>query len=210
MPKSPEALQILPPAATQALRGLGENLAIARVRRRESQRTWAKRLGVSVPTLIRLERGDPGVGAGIYATALWLMGRVAALPGLAAPGDDRGALEADVRGAVQRRAARSAASAEARQGRDQSGAGAKARDRSEVGAKGPHKATAAPSNPVAGRDKPVAGPSKPAASRDKPSVRQEPVRQEPVPAAGQASHTPGVGQRADKSSAGQGRDTPAP
>src|ERR1700729_708402 len=120
MPKSPPALLTLPPAVVQALRGLGENLSIARARRRESQRTWAKRLGVSVPTLIRLERGDPGVGAGIYATALWLMGRVAALPGLAAPGDDRGALESDVREAVQRRAIRSAASAEARLGRKKS------------------------------------------------------------------------------------------
>jgi len=117
MPKSPQALQILPPAVTQALRGLGGNLAIARVRRRESQRAWAKRLGVSVPTLIRLERGDPGVGAGIYATALWLIGRAGALPGLAAPADDRGALESDVREAEQRRAARSAASAEARMAR---------------------------------------------------------------------------------------------
>jgi transcriptional regulator with XRE-family HTH domain len=117
MPKSSQALETLPPAAAQALRTLGENLAIARVRRRESQRAWAKRLGVSVPTLIRLERGDPGVGAGIYATALWLMGRVSALPELAAPAGDRGALESDVREAVQRRAARSAASAEARSAR---------------------------------------------------------------------------------------------
>ena len=75
MPKTPQALLTIPPAATQALRALGENLAIARARRRESQRAWAKRLGVSVPTLIRMERGDPGVGVGIYATALWLMGR---------------------------------------------------------------------------------------------------------------------------------------
>src|ERR1700716_821043 len=117
MPKSSQALQVLPPAAAAALRALGENLAIARVRRRESQRAWAKRLGVSVPTLIRMERGDPGVGAGIYATALWLMGRVSVLPGLAAPGEDRGALESDVRNAVERRAVRSAASAEARLGR---------------------------------------------------------------------------------------------
>jgi transcriptional regulator with XRE-family HTH domain len=117
MPKSPPALLTLPPAAVQALRGLGENLGIARARRRESQRAWAKRIGVSVPTLIRLERGDPGVGAGIYATALWLIGRVGALPDLAAPGSDRGALESDVRGAMKRRAVRSAASAEARLGR---------------------------------------------------------------------------------------------
>ena len=114
MPSTPQALQTLPPATAQALRGLGENLAIARVRRRESQRTWAKRLGISVPTLIRMERGDPGVSVGIYATALWLMGRVAALPALAAPAEDKGALESEVRGAVKRRAVRSAASVEAR------------------------------------------------------------------------------------------------
>ena len=117
MPKTPQALLTIPPAAAQALRGLGENLAIARARRRESQRAWAKRLGVSVPTLIRMERGDPGVGAGIYATALWLMGTVAGLPELAAPAADRGALEGDVRRALQRRAVRSAASVEARLGR---------------------------------------------------------------------------------------------
>lgn len=114
MPKSPDALLTLPPAAAQALRDLGENLAIARVRRRESQRTWAKRLGVSVPTLIRMERGDPGVSVGIYATALWLMGRANALPDLASPDNDRGALESDVRAARKRRAKRSAASAAAR------------------------------------------------------------------------------------------------
>jgi hypothetical protein len=71
-------------------------------------------MGVSIPTLIRMERGDPGVGAGIYATALWLIGRSGALAALAAPGSDRGALESDVREVVARRAARSAASAQAR------------------------------------------------------------------------------------------------
>jgi transcriptional regulator with XRE-family HTH domain len=108
---------MMPPAAAQALRALGENLAIARVRRRESQRAWAKRLGVSVPTLIRMERGDPGVGAGIYVTALWLIGTVQRLPDLAAPGADRGAIESDVRGAIERRATRAAASARARAAR---------------------------------------------------------------------------------------------
>lgn len=114
MPKHSLALDTLPPAAAQALRGLGENLAIARLRRRESQREWAGRLGCSVPTLIRLERGDPAVGAGLYATALWLIGRVSGLPSLATPAEDRGALEGDVREALEQRAARSAASARAR------------------------------------------------------------------------------------------------
>lgn len=104
----------MPPAVVAALRGLGENLAIARIRRKESQRAWAKRLGVSAPTLIRMEQGDPGVSAGIYATALWLVGRVQALPETADPKSDRSALELDVRAATKRRAVRSAASVEAR------------------------------------------------------------------------------------------------
>lgn len=114
MPKTPQALDAFPPAAAQALRALGENLAIARSRRRESQRAWAKRLGVSVPTLIRMERGDPGVGVGIYATALWLMGTVGKLPDIASPAEDRGALENDVRRALRHRAVRASASVEGR------------------------------------------------------------------------------------------------
>src|SRR6185295_7368249 len=114
MSKPAPALGAMPPAAADALRRLGDNLAIARVRRKESQRLWSQRLGVSVPTLIRMEQGDPSVSAGIYATALWLIGRVQALPELADPAQDRGALEMDVRDAVKRRAVRAAASVEAR------------------------------------------------------------------------------------------------
>jgi transcriptional regulator with XRE-family HTH domain len=117
MPKRPKALTTLPPAAARALQSLGENLAIARLRRSESQRTWATRLGVSVPTLIRMERGDAGVAAGIYVTALWLLGRADGLAEIAAPAADLGAIERDVRRALERRAARSAASARSRAGR---------------------------------------------------------------------------------------------
>ena len=106
MPIASEALTALPPAAVNALKKLGEHLAIARSRRRESQRVWAKRLGVSVPTLIRLERGDPGVRVGIFVTALWMIGRADALGQLAAPEHDRGALELVVREAYGRRARR--------------------------------------------------------------------------------------------------------
>jgi hypothetical protein len=113
----------MPPAAAQALLTLGENLSIARARRHESQRVWAQRIGVSVPTLIRMERGDPGVAAGIYVTALWLIGRSGALAELAAPEHDRGALESGVRKAVGRRAVRSATSARARLGRKPLGPG---------------------------------------------------------------------------------------
>jgi hypothetical protein len=114
MPRTPEAIVTLPPPATQALVALGKNLAVARIRRKESQRVWAKRRGASIPTLIRLEQGDPGVGIGIVATALWMIGRASALPDLADPQHDLGALEQDVREALRRRAVRSPASASAR------------------------------------------------------------------------------------------------
>jgi hypothetical protein len=94
-------------------------LALARVRRKESQRVWAKRLGVSIPTLIRMEQGEPSVAIGVYVTALWLLGRVQALAVLAEPQYDQGALELDVRRASKRRAVRSAASIRARLGRKQ-------------------------------------------------------------------------------------------
>jgi|SRR6188768_597396 len=113
MSRRSASLAALPPLATEALKKLGENLALARVRRKESQRVWAKRIGVSIPTLIRMEQGEPAVAIGVYVTALWLLGRVQALPEVAAPEHDRGALELDIRRAVKRRAVRSAASIQA-------------------------------------------------------------------------------------------------
>lgn len=97
MPKSSAVVASLPPVAVSSLRQLGEHLAIARKRRKESQRAWATRIGVSVPTLIRMEKGDAGVSMGVYATALWLMGRAQALAELGDPAKDLAALEQDVR-----------------------------------------------------------------------------------------------------------------
>ena len=87
----------MPPSTVAALQQLGADLALARLRRKESLKTWAKRIGVSVPTLLRLEAGEPGVSLGVLATALWLVGRDGALATLATPREDRGALELDVR-----------------------------------------------------------------------------------------------------------------
>jgi hypothetical protein len=114
MPKTARALQQLPPATQATLEKLGADLAVARLRRKESLKTWASRMGVSVPTLQRLEAGDPGVGIGIVATALWLIQRDSELGNLAAPEHDRGAIEMDVREAVALGRARARAAAEAR------------------------------------------------------------------------------------------------
>lgn len=92
----------------------GDTMDEAMLRRRESLRTWAKRMGVSVATLQRLEAGDPSVSVGIVATALWIKGCDGALCDLAAPEHDHGALELDIRAAVQLGRERAVASAEAR------------------------------------------------------------------------------------------------
>jgi len=97
MSKASSALAKMPPSTMAALAQLGADLAVARLRRKESLKTWAKRIGVSIPTLLRLEAGEPSVSLGVLATALWLVGRDAALATLATPKDDHGALELNVR-----------------------------------------------------------------------------------------------------------------
>ena len=102
MPKTPQALLMLPPLVQAHLRQLGEDLTIARKRRGESRRQWAERIGVSEPTLMRMEKGDPSVALGIYASALWLMGRSSELTKVAAPESDLGALEMSINIAKKR------------------------------------------------------------------------------------------------------------
>ena len=102
MPKVASALQTLPSAATAALRQLGADLATARKRRKQSLRAWAARLDVSVPTLMRLEKGDPAVSMGVYATALWILNRHATLGAAAEPKEDLAALGNEVHVAARR------------------------------------------------------------------------------------------------------------
>ena len=102
MSKAASALQTLPSAAIAAVRHLGADLATARKRRKQSLRAWAARLDVSVPTLMRMEKGDPSVSMAVYATALWVIGRHDALGAVAAPRDDVAALESDIAAAAQR------------------------------------------------------------------------------------------------------------
>ncbi|WP_457329102.1 XRE family transcriptional regulator [Rhizobacter sp. P5_C2] len=114
MTKASPALSQLPPSTVAALERLGADLAVARLRRKESLKTWSRRIGVSVPTLLRLEAGEPGVSLGVLATALWLIGRDGALAELATPGQDRGALELDVRAAETLGQVRAQATAQAK------------------------------------------------------------------------------------------------
>jgi len=96
MSKAAFAVNTLPATALKSLKTLGADMALARKRRKESLRSWSLRMNISVPTLMRMEAGDPAVGIGVYATGLWLIGRSNALGELANPQDDLGALQRDI------------------------------------------------------------------------------------------------------------------
>jgi transcriptional regulator with XRE-family HTH domain len=83
--KSSRALPALPSQVRKALRKLGQDLSAARKRRRLTMALLAERAFVSRVTLGRVERGDPGVSIGIYATVLFVLGmadRIGALASL--------------------------------------------------------------------------------------------------------------------------------
>lgn len=61
------------PFLAQILTGFGENLRLARLRRRYSAETVAQRAGIARSTLYRVERGDPCVSFGIYARVMQVL-----------------------------------------------------------------------------------------------------------------------------------------
>ena len=64
----------LTPAAESALRALGENLRLARLRRKISTTMMAERAGMTRNTLRAVERGESGVTIGAYASVLFCLG----------------------------------------------------------------------------------------------------------------------------------------
>ena len=92
MPKSSNVKVMLPAMVERNLIQLGEHIRIARKRRKQSLALWAERMQVSIPTLRRVEAGDPAVSVATYATALWLIGRVQLLGEIANPAKDELAL----------------------------------------------------------------------------------------------------------------------
>jgi transcriptional regulator with XRE-family HTH domain len=70
---------------TTLLQQLGDRLRAERLARNESQTRFAARVGVSVPTLRRMEQGDASAQIGHWFTALTLLGRIADAEALLAP-----------------------------------------------------------------------------------------------------------------------------
>jgi transcriptional regulator with XRE-family HTH domain len=65
---------VLPSAVKRSLAKFGSDLAIARRKRGLTALSVAERMGVSKNTFLRAEKGDPGVGLGVYAMALFVLG----------------------------------------------------------------------------------------------------------------------------------------
>lgn len=96
MPKQNISPADYPQAVLQQIALLGQHIAIARKRRGETQGQWARRLGVSQPTMARIERGDPSVAMASYVMCMWLVDPAVALADLIAPLRDHAALEREV------------------------------------------------------------------------------------------------------------------
>lgn len=65
---------ILLPKAQRVLNDLGENIKLARLRRKLSAEQVAERAGISRSTLWQIERGKPSVAMGAYFQVLFILG----------------------------------------------------------------------------------------------------------------------------------------
>ena len=84
----PKHLPVLPLATRRALLTLGADISAARRRRRLPLEVIAERAQTSRQTVARVERGDPRVSMGIWATVLYTLGMLQPLATLASPAQD--------------------------------------------------------------------------------------------------------------------------
>jgi|SRR6476620_721440 len=64
----------LMPSLNKILEELGENIKLARLRRKLSAEQVAERANISRPTLLSIEKGVPGVAMGAYTRVLFVLG----------------------------------------------------------------------------------------------------------------------------------------
>jgi hypothetical protein len=79
---------MFPIPVARALHKLGSDIRDARRRRRIPAAIAAARASISRTTLVKIEKGDPGVAMGNYAMVLFVMGMTDRLSDLADPRSD--------------------------------------------------------------------------------------------------------------------------
>lgn len=65
---------VLLPKLAKILEGMGENIKLARLRRKLTTEQIAERAGISRSTLWQVEKGLPSVSLGTYAQVLFVLG----------------------------------------------------------------------------------------------------------------------------------------
>jgi len=79
---------VIPVPVGRALRKLGHDVHDARIRRRIPTALMAERASISRTTLHKIERGEPGVSLGHYATVLFALGMIERLGDVADASSD--------------------------------------------------------------------------------------------------------------------------
>jgi transcriptional regulator with XRE-family HTH domain len=93
-------------SVTESLKALGSRLREERLRRNETQKVFACRIGVSIPTLYKMERGDAGVHLGYWAMALDVLDHAADIDRLLMPEENLFAKYAQTQKLKRQRASR--------------------------------------------------------------------------------------------------------
>jgi hypothetical protein len=88
-------MEALPIPVKNAMRKFGSDIRDARLRRRIPVAVMAQRAFISRTTLVKLEKGDPGVAMGTYAAVLFALGMLDKLRELAAAKSDEIGLALD-------------------------------------------------------------------------------------------------------------------
>jgi transcriptional regulator with XRE-family HTH domain len=97
MSKKTMAIEGLSQTASKELSLLGEYIKIARKRRHISVRAFAKRMMVSPPTVISLEKGRPTVSLGVFFQALTALSVERNFSDFLAPENDKVGLAQEIR-----------------------------------------------------------------------------------------------------------------
>ena len=92
------------PKTAEILEQMGEQIKLARLRRRLSTELVAERAGISRATLWNVEKGSPSVAIGIYASVLHALGNMDSDFLLVAKDDEFGRTLQDLELPVRRRA----------------------------------------------------------------------------------------------------------
>ena len=71
MPRQNTSPAEFPPAILLQIEQLAQRIVELRRSRGETQAQWAARLGISQPTMARIERGDAAVSMATYVSCLW-------------------------------------------------------------------------------------------------------------------------------------------